>query len=553
MRRWGVGLLAVGVSLVLAAPSAEGQDPTDISTALLRQVCELQWIEGVCAATGYPEPQYRSTEDPSPGQPFALRIGAVHNHSGYSDGDPDTRPADYFRAAKEGHNTADGGGDTGVVLDFLLSSEHSDNEKLPVTTAEACIDPSGIPDALAELDLEGILPPLKCSNLDQPDHYRKWSETLAQAIEATDVSPEGVYDGFTAMRGFEWTNDYFNHMGVYFSRNVTNTKLDGSLLTMDVLWSWLREPAETGGGDDALVVFNHPGGWPALTPFDGDLPHNQLLNDTLGGANWNDLRYVPDVDERVVGIEVNGGDDLGWYVKALTRGWHLGPVAAEDEHQREWATSEDGKTLVLTRGRSPRDYYYALQHHRTVRLGADLVDGEPGSAAVFPSVLYWADAPDIQDPNAVPLGATITTGGTHTLHLAAAGLPAESPAVLLSLGAPPMPFGETAADGSLHESVEVAAPDAGGRWWFAVVCPPGTQDCGVGEAYSAVTAPIWLTAASATAPVPAAPRSPAAPATPSAGRGTERLPATGGASGAGWPAAIVLGALVLAAVRRRTA
>ncbi len=50
-------------------------------------------------------------------------------------------------------------------------------------------------------------------------------------------------------------------------------------------------------------------------------------------------------------------------------------MAAEDEHQREWSTTDDGKTLVLTRGRSPRDYYFAFQHHRMVRLGADLVDG----------------------------------------------------------------------------------------------------------------------------------------------------------------------------------
>ena len=80
-----------------------------------------------------------------------------------------------------------------------------------------------------------------------------------------------------------------------------------------------------------------------------------------GGANWNDVAYVPDVDDRVAGIEVNGGDDIEWYVKALTKGWHVGPVANEDEHQREWATSSDGKTLMLTRGRSPRDYYFALR------------------------------------------------------------------------------------------------------------------------------------------------------------------------------------------------
>src|SRR5690606_4411806 len=113
--------------------------------------------------------------------------------------------------------------------------------------------------------------------------------------------------------GFEWTNDYFNHLGVYFSRNVTNAKVDGSYLTMDRFWDWLRRAPEDGGGGDALVVFNHPGGLPALTPLDGDQPHNQLLQDLKGGANWNDVAYIPDVDERVVGMEVHGGDDLSWY------------------------------------------------------------------------------------------------------------------------------------------------------------------------------------------------------------------------------------------------
>ncbi|MGH9273711.1 MAG: hypothetical protein ACRDZU_03600 [Acidimicrobiales bacterium] len=546
--RWGV-LLAVGVSVAFVAPDASGQDPTDITNGFLRTVCDLQWVEGVCEASGYPEPQYASSDDPSPGQPLALRVGAIHNHSGYSDNDfPDTRPADYYRAAKEGHNTADAGGDTGIILDYLLGSDHSENEKLPITTAASCIDPSGIPDALEALDLEGVLVPLQCNNIDQPDSYRKWNETLAQAIEATDVSTDGAYTGFTAMRGFEWTNDYYNHMGVYFSRNVVNAKIDGSYLSMELMWNWLREPVERGGGSDALVVFNHPGGWPALTPFDGDLPHNQLLNDTLGGANWNDLAYVPDLDERVVGIEVNGGDDLSWYVKALGNGWHVGPIAAEDEHQLEWSTSEDGKTLMLTRGRSPRDYYFAFQHHRTVSIGRDLVDGEPGAKAVVPSVLFYADGTDVQDPAATLLGGTITAGGAHTLHLDAAGLPAGSPAVLVDRGGgTPLPLGTAGGDGSLTAAAEVANPTTGEDWWFAVVCPPGTTDCGIGEDYSAVTAPIWAQGAS-----PATPAAPSAPTEPEVGgRGTGRLPATGSPAGA-WPAAAALGAaLVTVALRRR--
>ncbi len=395
-------LLLLGATLPGSA-SAGPPDPTDAATAALRQVCDLQWVAEVCEATGYPEPQYRSGTDPNPQLPLTQRVGVVHEHSGYSDGDPDTRPADYYKAARTGHNTIDGGdGDSGVIVDYLLSSEHSENERLPITTAEACIDPAGIPAGIANLELTGIIPPLQCSHLEGAEHYRKWNETLAQAIEATTPA-------FTAMRGFEWTNDYYNHLGVYFSRNVVNAKVDASYVSMQIFWDWLRTDSTAGGGDDALVVFNHPGGQPALTPFDGDFPHNQILGDTKGGANWDDLALIPDLDDRVAGIEVRGGDDLTWYLKALRNGWHLGPIAAEDEHQLEWSSSDDGKTLIFTRGVSPRDYYFALQHHRTIALSQAVVGGSPGQRAVVPTVSFTAD-------DGVPLGSVVEGGGTHALH-----------------------------------------------------------------------------------------------------------------------------------------
>ena len=530
--RWAVAV--GGLVAAVAAPGAGAQeppDPSDAVVALLRQVCEQQWVDGACEGVAHPEPPYRSEDDPSSG-PLEQRIGVVHEHSGYSDGDPDARPADYFRAAREGQNEADDGGNTGVIVDFLLSSEHSENEKLPITTAATCIDPSSIPDGLAALDVEAVLPPLKCSNVEQGDHYRKWAETLAQAIEASEVDDAGAYVGFTAMRGFEWTNDYFNHLGVYFSRNVVNAKVDGSYASMDVMWDWLRRAPEDGGGGDALVVFNHPGGLPALTPFDGDYPHNELLQVLKGGANWNDVAHVPDVDERVAGIEINGGDDLSWYVRALSNGWHIGPVAAEDEHEREWSTSGDGKTLMLTRGRSPRDYYVALREHRTVALRHDLVGGGPGERAVHPSILLWAGPADVQHPDATLLGSTVEGPGPRVLRLEATGLPAGSPVALVtSVSDAPVPLGAAGADGRLQATHAVAAPSAGEAWWFAVVCPPGTLDCGVGETYSAVTAPVWVRGSAPAAAdrlLAASASTDAAPAGAGAMGAARSLPATGG-------------------------
>ncbi len=234
-----------------------------------------------------PATRSRSTapaDDPSPSQPLALRVGAVHNHSGYSDGDPDTTPADYFRAARDGHNTADAGGDTGVILDYLLSSEHSENEKLPITTAEACIDPSGIPDALAALDLEGILAPAQVlATSTSPTTTASGARPSPRPSRPPMCRPKGSTTASPPCGASSGRTTTSTTWACTSPATCVNAKIDGSYLTMDVMWSWLREPAETGGGNDALVVFNHPGGWPSLSPFDGDLPHNQILNDTLGG------------------------------------------------------------------------------------------------------------------------------------------------------------------------------------------------------------------------------------------------------------------------------
>lgn len=473
------------------APEEEGDPCTGADTSLdpvcllqgnaaniVREICNLQWLPGVCSAVTFEEPGYRVDAEPHRSAPLFQAVGAVHEHSGYSDGDPRMIPRDYFTAGRSGHNTADAGGDTGVKLDFMISSEHSENEKLPVTTAEACIP---------------VL--IDCANLENLDHYFKWQAALRQANEASETTGSGaqkVYTGFTALRGFEWTNDYYNHMNVYLGTNVVNAKIDGSYLSMTFMWDWLQRPVAEGGGADSLVTFNHPGGNPSLSPFDGDTPINELLA-LLGNSNWDDLEYVPDVDKNVFGIEVNGGDDIEWYIKALQRGWHVSPVAAEDEHQREWATSEDGKTLVLVRGRSPQDYYYALQNHRTAAVRHELVDGAPGTKARVPTLHYYANGDSLA--TGLPMGSVITGFGSHKLVVDFRGLPVGSPvAIIGSPGAQamPIPLGQAEVDGSLKATHTVSTPASGQDWYFVVVCPLTETACGSNQNVLAVTAPIWI-------------------------------------------------------------
>lgn len=467
---------------------------------VLRSVCGLLWIAPLCEAVAFPETGYAVSEDPSPDQPYFLAVGAMHEHSGYSDGDPSAIPADYFTSGRTGHNVHPDDSDTGVILDFMMSSEHSDNEKLPITTSAACIpfsqNFSQLPGSLADFDPTALVNLLDCSNLLNPDHYVKWDASLQQAQQGSDTEVEGdgrlLYTGFTGLRGFEWTNDYYNHLNVYLSTNVVNAKVDGSYASMQFMWSWLQTPVAEGGGADALVTFNHPGGNPALTPFDGGLPHGELLA-LLGGANWNDLEYVPEVDARVVGIEVNGGDDIEWYVKALNRGWHLGPVAAEDEHQRKWSTSGDGKTVMLTRGRDPKDYYWAFANRRTQAVRHEVIDGLPGEKAEFPKLYYYANGDSVQ--TGIPLGSIVKQSGPHQLHVEAEDLPAGARLALITRAggqAAPVPLGAADEDGAFRDDYDLLAPAEGEDWYFVVACPAAETACGSNQNHLVVTAPIWF-------------------------------------------------------------
>ena len=61
-------MLAVGMLAGLVAPARAEEAPglpdlQDPIVAALRQVCDLQWIDGACEATGHPDPQYRTNTD----------------------------------------------------------------------------------------------------------------------------------------------------------------------------------------------------------------------------------------------------------------------------------------------------------------------------------------------------------------------------------------------------------------------------------------------------------------------------------------------------------
>ncbi|MBI4728066.1 MAG: CehA/McbA family metallohydrolase [Acidobacteria bacterium] len=314
-----------------------------------------------------------STADP----PYLSLVGALHEHSGYSDGWPGSTPADYYASGKA------------FGLDFLAGSEHSDNSQIPAVFSEYCLTPE---DAA------------KCAIADDDNpvnSFRKWDATLDYARAATDA-------GFTGFRGFEWTSDVFGHINVFFSAHDWNAKEDGGYgATTKTFYTWFGLPHEVGGGDDGLAVFNHPG-------------DKCLLGRTDATCDWNHFEYVPEADDRMVGIELyNGHDTYGsYYVEALDKGWHLGAVGAEDiGHSKsdDWGGPGWAKTVILATDRSEAAIraamlarrFYAVRA-RDIRLDFS-VDGEGMGARI-------ARAPG----DSLPVHASVNRSGA-TIELVTSG------------------------------------------------------------------------------------------------------------------------------------
>jgi hypothetical protein len=102
---------------------------------------------------------------------------------------------------------------------------------------------------------------------------------------------------------------------------------------MDVFWRWFLLDAGLGGGDDGLGIFNHP---------------SRETHPVAQFQTFEDFRYVPEADERMVGHEIlnRGNDYSACFVRALGKGWHLGAIGAADNHDN-WGRPDRSVTALL--------------------------------------------------------------------------------------------------------------------------------------------------------------------------------------------------------------
>ena len=382
-------------------------------------------------------------------------VGALHEHSAYSDGWPGTRPSDIYASGRA------------YGLDFVGSSDHSDNMGLPLVFSEACYGQGrGEPGTFdpADPSTYGKIHADECLFADQvnpADSFRKWDATAEQAAAST-AAAQGA---FTAFRGFEWSSDRFGHLNIFFSTNWTGAYQDGGFVDMSTFWSWFERPAALGGGGDGLGTFNHPGA---------------KKIDSVPGLNWNDFAYQPAADARMVGIEVfNDSDDYGtqrdqdsvpegYYAHALDKGWHLGAVGAEDIGHRKppadnWGGPQWAKTVILAPSRSAADLRAALLARRFYAVG-------PGDDALRLS--FSVDGADMGSRLERPTGAPLTIAATTS-----------DPGLTLELVTSGGRVVERGAGGALTATRTAAA---GERWYFLRARR--------GDRPVAYSSPVWVRA-----------------------------------------------------------
>ena len=374
--------------------------------------------------------------DQSGWQDYPHLLGALHEHSGFSDGEIGTTPADYFAAGR------------GQGLDFMGASDHSDNLRLPVTANTDCLS-ADLPDCL------------QLPSADNPaGGFTKWEQMATMAEAASDES-------FTGFRGFEWTSDRFGHINVFFSQNELNAKTEaGYAVSMEVFWTWFTQAPPVGGAD-GLLVFNHPGREDAV--------HSNIPDPAY---TFNQFAFREEAARRAIGVEVfgkssdaydtdNNAPPEGWYAFALDQGWSLGPVGAEDEHGTSWGQPDRAKTVLIAADRSPaalreallaRRLYALAQHHNAIRLN------------------FTADAQ--------PMGARLSRADGQMVELrgaVTAGLPEGARLELVSNG------GELIAESAGGALQQQVSADPTERWYYLRL-----RDAeGAPIAYSS---PVWIVA-----------------------------------------------------------
>ena len=323
------------------------------------------------------------------------------------------------------------------------------------------------------------------------DHCRSLSKYDWSGL--ADISDEARREGFTALRGFEWTSDNA-HVNVFGTSSFVSFRprvFEGEescprVDTLKGLYDWVRN---TPG---ALCQFNHPN-------------RNGLGPPPAKRFEYNGESFGLPGDSRIVDafalLAIGSGgkpayafnspkDNEPWYRLALSKGWRVAPAIDIDNNTELDGTARERCTGVWVQdGGDARDAMLdALRHRRTF-----------ASEEKDYVMRVWA----LYDGRQYPMGSALPAAGRKRIGLY---IDASNPG---GVGVPTIV--EVRRDGSVRSTdLGSAYENAASHQWVAIVEPTADTVCwyvhvvkqrklieGSGvpteaTASHVISAPIWL-------------------------------------------------------------
>lgn len=256
-------------------------------------------------------------------------------------------------------------------------TSYSDGEGMPAQAFAYARDSAGL-DFLALTDHGELL------------SDSEWADTRAQAD--TFTSP----GSFAALAGFEWTDYLKGHICVLGSQDYANY-LDWQTNTLSKFYTWLEQRPQ------ALGSFAHP----KPTNFDG-FPFRS------GATAQMALLEVANVEKNF---------EPG-FLTALSKGWRVGAVAAQDNHHPDWGDASGQIAGIWAPSLTPSALLEAMRARctfasddRNLTLSLQLNGAWMGSALHgWPGQpLYWQVEATDPDPGEVIVQADLISVGGSVL------------------------------------------------------------------------------------------------------------------------------------------
>lgn len=159
----------------------------------------------------------------------------------------------------------------------------------------------------------------------------KWSK-IKSAANAANV--EG---SFAALWGFEWSNPILGHCNVICTNDYTNCL---SNIGIGDLYNWLNARSE------GFAFFNHPGEYDSIgTEFmHFDITDTQVISKMVGIENWNSNNGFDKYYYRG-----SWSSSYSYWDVANQKGWFLGSLGNQDNHNKDWGTMNQFQTAVLAK------------------------------------------------------------------------------------------------------------------------------------------------------------------------------------------------------------